>query len=376
MNAMNEQADSSRQREQIDLLIRVALLGLAVVAAVRIVQPFVSLMLWGLVLAVTLYPLFLGFRARTGWAPGRAATAMTLVFILLIGIPSALLGVSFATHVADGVQALREGSLTVPEPPEVLEQIPLVGEKLNASWAEAHENTEEFLEAVRPQLAGFTKAALASAASTAGTVLLFIGALIVAGIMMAYGESGAASMRRIACRAVGTERGETIRQLSTMTVRSVAAGVVGVVVIQALLLGVGFLMAGIPAAGVLALVVLIVGILQLPALLVSLPAIAYLWGVGDGSTVVNALLTAYFLIAGAADNVLKPLLLGRGVDVPMPVVLIGALGGMVVSGIVGLFTGAVILSVVYQLFMEWVEQHEEPTPIDDGEGAAAIDAAD
>ena len=144
---MTDQAVSSRQSEQIDLLIRVALLGLAIFAAVRIVQPFVSLMLWGLVLAVTLYPLFLALRARTGWTPGRAATAMTLSFILLIGIPSALLGVSFATHVAEGAQALREGSFTIPEPPAVLEQFPLAGERLNATWTEASENTEEFLEA-------------------------------------------------------------------------------------------------------------------------------------------------------------------------------------------------------------------------------------
>jgi predicted PurR-regulated permease PerM len=104
---------------------------------------------------------------------------------------------------------------------------------------------------------------------------------------------------------------------------------------------------------------------QLPAVLVSLPAIGYLWWSGDGSNVHNVIFTVYLLVAGLADNVLKPLLLGRGVDVPMPVVLIGALGGMVTAGFIGLFVGAVLLSVVYELFMQWVDQGS-------GEPASAV----
>jgi predicted PurR-regulated permease PerM len=139
-----------------------------------------------------------------------------------------------------------------------------------------------------------------------------------------------------------------------MTVRSVAAGVIGVAFIQALILGVGFIFAGVPWPGVLALVVMLVGIMQLPALIISLPVIAWLWTGGDASTTHSIVWTIYLLVGGMADNVLKPMLLGRGVDAPMPVILIGALGGMVSSGIVGLFVGAVLLAVGYQVFMDWV----------------------
>jgi predicted PurR-regulated permease PerM len=132
-------------------------------------------------------------------------------------------------------------------------------------------------------------------------------------------------------------------------------GVIGVAFIQALLLGVGFLLAGVPFAGLLALIVMLVGIVQLPALIVSLPVIGFLWWSG-GEVTHNVIWTLYLLIAGMADNVLKPLLLGRGVDAPMPVILIGALGGMVSAGIVGLFIGAVLLAVGYQLFMDWVNR--------------------
>ena len=129
--------------------------------------------------------------------------------------------------------------------------------------------------------------------------------------------------------------------------------------IQALLLGAGFIMAGIPGAGVLAIVALLIGIVQVPAAIISLPAIAYLWISGDASTTSNIVYSIYLFVAGLADNVLKPLLLSRGVDAPMPIILIGALGGMVTSGIIGLFVGAVLLAVGYQVFMEWVDNGEE-----------------
>jgi predicted PurR-regulated permease PerM len=207
-----------------------------------------------------------------------------------------------------------------------------------------------------------------AAASTAGSVAMYLAALIISGIMMAYGEAGSQALQRIFSRMTDADRGPRLQRLSTATVRSVASGVIGVAFIQALLLGVGFLMAGIPAAGVLSFVVMMIGILQLPALLISLPAIGYLWWMGDGSTTANIVWTVYLVIAGMADNVLKPLLLGRGVEAPMPVILIGALGGMVWSGIIGLFVGAVLLAIGYQLFMEWVDNPVDPTGADDAGG--------
>jgi predicted PurR-regulated permease PerM len=139
----------------------------------------------------------------------------------------------------------------------------------------------------------------------------------------------------------------------------VASGVIGVAFIQALLMGTGFIMAGIPVPGVLVLICLIFGILQLPAAIISLPAIVYLWWSGDASAVSNIIFTIYLLVAGLADNVLKPLLLGRGVEAPMPVILMGAMGGMVSGGIIGMFIGAVVLAVGYRIFMDWVGNAEK-----------------
>ncbi|HJW47500.1 MAG TPA: AI-2E family transporter, partial [Lysobacter sp.] len=186
---------------------------------------------------------------------------------------------------------------------------------------------------------------------------------------MVYAESGGRASERIMVRLTDPERGPRLLNLAIATVRSVAVGVVGVAFIQAILLGVGFLLAGIPGAGVLAMIVMFLGILQLPALLVSLPVVAYLWWAGgDSSTTMKVILSVYLVVAGMADNVLKPLLLGRGVDAPMLVVLIGAIGGMVTGGIVGLFVGAVLLALGYTIFMEWVESRADvaapPPPAD------------
>jgi predicted PurR-regulated permease PerM len=341
-------------QDLLDVLVRVGLIGILLVMSFRIFSPFLSILLWALVLAVSLYPVHLKLVGKMGGRQGASATVIVIVGMLLIGTPTIALGSLFAGYIHETYQAFATNSVTVNPPrPEVAEW-PIIGERMYAAWSAAASDMPAFLEELQPQLGVLTARALSTAASTMGDVLLFLGALIIAGIMMAFGQSGSDAMGRILSRLSGPENGPRLHNLTTATIRSVATGVIGVAFIQALLLGVGFAFAGIPAAGLLALVVMLVGIVQLPALLVTLPVIAYLWWGGDASTTSNVIWTIYLLVAGMADNVLKPLLLGRGVDAPMPVILIGALGGMVSAGIVGLFVGAVILAVGYQLFMDWV----------------------
>jgi predicted PurR-regulated permease PerM len=199
---------------------------------------------------------------------------------------------------------------------------------------------------------------LAKLAGLGMGLLMFVVALIIAGIFMAYGENGHRSAVRIASRISGPTRGPRIAELCTATIRAVAQGVVGIAFIQMLLIGVGFAVMGIPGSGLLALAVLLLGIMQLPATLITLPVIVFVF-VTQGASLATVVFAVYVFIAGLADNVLKPLLLGRGVDVPMPVVLIGALGGMVTGGIIGLFIGPVVLAVGYQLFWQWVEDTQD-----------------
>src|SRR4029077_4297060 len=163
-------------------------------------------------------------------------------------------------------------------------------------------------------------------------------------------------------RVAGPSRGEALAKLSVATIRAVALGVVGIAAIQALLIGLALLFAGIPLAGVLAIITLVLGIAQVPALLITLPCIVYIWASGDYSTGAAVAHTIILLLTGMADNVLKPLMLGRGVDVPMPVILLGALGGMASGGILGMFVGATLLALGYQIFMGWIATSPNSDP--------------
>lgn len=344
-----------------ETLIRFGLIAFMVVVCVWVFEPFAKFALWALILAVALYPLHQRLTNSLNGRQGLSATLLVVASLILIGAPTAMLGDSFAGHAKDAYTAFENDTITIKQPNPSVAEWPIIGEKLYHAWSAAADDLPGYLKEYRPQLKQILGKVLGTAADTAGAVLLFLGALIVAGIMMAYGGPGSQAIQRILCRLTDPMRGVRLQALITATIRSVATGVIGVAFIQALLLGVGFYMAGVPAAGVLSIIVLLIGIAQVPASIIALPVVAYIWWSGDASTAINIVWTIYLIAAGMADNLLKPLLLGRGVDAPMPVILIGAIGGMVSAGIVGLFIGAVLLAVGYKAFMLWVDDDEEGT---------------
>ncbi len=339
-----------------ETLIRVGLIAFLVIMCVRVFTPFAGLVILAMILAIALYPLYEWMTIR--WFGGRrglAATVLVLVALLLIGVPLVLLGGAVATQLGQFHDAVVNDTLGLRPPNPKIAEWPIVGERLYNTWNAAAADLPAFLAKNRELVKGFAVKALQMAGGGAGAALLFLVAIALAGVMMAYARTGGPAVERIVVRLTDPVKGPRLYQLTIATVRSVATGVVGVAFIQAILLGVGFLLAGIPGAGVLALLVMFLGILQLPALIISLPAAGYLWWADDEmSTAIKVIFTVYFVVAGMADNVLKPMLLGRGVDAPMLVILIGAIGGMATAGITGLFLGAVLLAVGYKLFMDWV----------------------
>jgi predicted PurR-regulated permease PerM len=226
-------------------------------------------------------------------------------------------------------------------------------------WAMAHDDLPAFVQTLQPKIGDLAKAALAFVAGVGAGLLMFLAAFVVAGVVMAYGHAGAHGSRAIFVRIVGPGRGEEFTRLATATIRAVAQGVVGVAFIQAIVIGLCLLLAGVPWAGVLAAVALVLGVAQLPALLVTLPAIVYLWWSGNHGNGEAIVYTVLLLVSGTLDNLLKPLMLGRGVEAPMPVILIGALGGMAAGGILGMFVGATLLALGYQIFMGWVDANPD-----------------
>ena len=346
----------------LDVFIRVGLVFALTMLCYKIFAPFLSLMVWALILAVTLYPLHQIIARKLGGKQGRAATLLVLLGMVLIVGPTAVLTSSLGDSVHHLVTQVHNNTLKIPPPSESVANWPVVGEKIDAIWRKAHADLPALVQSMQPKIGDLTKGALSFVASIGLGVLQFIASLIIAGIVMAFGQSGAEASLAIFKRISGNERGAAFTKLSTQTIRAVAQGVLGVAMIQAIIIGFCLIIASVPFAAALSGVVLILGIAQLPAFVVTLPAVGYIWSSGSYGTVEASIFSVLLFFAGLADNVLKPLLLGRGVDAPMPVILIGALGGMAAQGILGMFVGATLLALGYQIFMGWV--HANPENVD------------
>lgn len=340
-----------------DVFIRLGLVALLVLLCYRALSPFLTLLLWSLILAVALYPLNEAVARRIGGRHGLAATLIAILGLALIVAPSAVLMSSLGDSVHQFIRNVQTNALEIPAPRDAVATWPFVGPKLHAIWSQAHADLPALVQSLQPQLGDIAKAVLGFVGGIGVGLLQFLAAFIIAGIIMAFGEAGDRANLAIFQRVLGPARGAEFAKLSTATIRAVAQGVIGVAFIQAIIVGLCLLVAGIPWPGLLALVVLILGIAQVPALLVTLPAIGYIWWSGSYGNGEATVFTVLLFVAGMADNVLKPLMLGRGVKAPMVVILLGALGGMATAGILGLFVGATLLTLGYKIFMSWVEDH-------------------
>ena len=338
----------------LDMFIRFGLILALASFCYTVFSPFLNMMLWAVILAVTLYPLHQYFATKLGGKQGWSSTLIVLLGIVLIVVPTVLMISSLGESVSVMIDKLSGRAFVIPPPSAHIATIPIVGEKISVLWLKASNDLPGLISNYRTQIGDIAKATLGILASMGGGLLGFILSFIVAGIIMTWGAAGADSARRIAIRLTDENKGQSLVKLCTSTIRAVAQGVIGVALIQALLVGVIMIVAGIPAVGIFFILALILGIAQIPVILVTAPAIALMWSLGDHGTAMNIVYTILLIVAGMADNVLKPLMLGRGVDAPMPVVLLGALGGMAASGILGMFIGATLLSIGYRIFMSWV----------------------
>lgn len=363
-----EQRASSRL---LNVLIRAGLIGALAVLCYQVLSPFLTLMVWSIILAVTMYPLHQWLAHRVGGRQWLASTLLVIVGVLLIVTPMALLMNSFADSVHHFIEAVQHNTLEIPAPRDGVEKWPIVGKRIHDIWSKAHADLPGLVQSMQPKIGDLARRALGMIASIGGGVLLFLASFLAAGIVMAYGESGARASRAIFYRIAGPARGEALAKLSTATIRAVALGVIGVAAIQAILIGLALLLAGISAAGVLSIIALVLGIAQVPALIVTLPVIVYIWSSGDYSNLAAIAYTIILILTGLSDNVLKPLMLGRGVDVPMPVILFGALGGMATVGIPGMFVGATLLALGYKVFMGWVDTDPDSEAPAGGSGGLA-----
>ncbi len=356
MSNYSESADDKAfQARIIEAAIRISLLALLVMWCFNIVRPFILPVLWGAIFAVALYPLFLKLQSILGGREKFTATLMTLLALAILITPTVMLSQSIIESSRTLSAELDAGTFTIPPPSEKVKDWPLIGKKLDKAWSMASTNLDAALGEFKPQLEAGGKKLLSVAAGVGVGILQFVISIIIAGALLVYARSGSQSLKVIASRILGEKGGRELVDVSSATIRSVAQGVLGVALIQSILAGIGLMVMGVPYAGLWALLVLLLAIVQLPPLLILGPIIVYVFSVAE--TVPAILFMIYGAIVSISDAFLKPLFLGRGMDIPMLVILLGAIGGMILSGIIGLFVGAVVLAVGYELVIFWLAQN-------------------
>lgn len=358
MNSTTQQEDQRLTGRAIETVIRLGLIFLIVAWCFQIIQPFIIFVIWGVVIAVAIYPLYSKLTNMLGGRSKLAATIYTLLALALLIGPSVMVSNSLIDTSADLAEEYEKGTLVIPPPQKSVKEWPLIGEKVYAIWNQSSSNLEATIKQYAPQIKKAGEALLSAIGSAGGGILQFVLAIIISGILLANTSGAHTTTRKIASRLAGEEQGEHFTNLTTATIRSVAQGVLGVAIIQAILGGAGMYVMDVPAWGLWTVLILILAVAQLPPAIILLPVIFYVFSVADTTPVV--IFTVWSLIVSMSDSFLKPLFLGRGMETPMLVILLGAIGGMMMSGILGLFVGAIVLALGYELFIAWLNKNVRP----------------
>jgi predicted PurR-regulated permease PerM len=338
-------------RRALEVSIHVGLAVLLVSACLLILRPFLPLVAWGIVIAIAVYPAYRKLRRLVGDRGTLAAVLCSLFFLAILIVPVALLTETMIEGIATLSTHIKDGTLSIPPPPASVESWPLIGPPLTKSWSMASTNLTDLLKSLAPQIRALVPGLLSASAGIGLTVLQFVLSIVVAGVLLANASGCATVSRSLASRLFG-DRGPEFEELTESTIRSVTNGILGVAVIQSICAGLGFLVAGLPGAGLWTLIFLFAAVLQLGGPVLILPVI-YMFAIASTTKAIVFLIWCLFV--ALMDNVLKPMLLGRGVAVPIAVVFLGAIGGFISVGIIGLFLGAIVLSVGYKLFLAWLE---------------------
>jgi predicted PurR-regulated permease PerM len=353
------------------IMLLVLFIGLLLAGSFWTLLPFLGGLIWATTIVVATWPLLLSVQRVTGGRRSVAVTIMTVIVLLAFIVPFAL-AISTLLDAADRSPAVIRDFLArgLGPPPDWLAGIPGVGERLSLRWLELTAGGPEALvEAVKPYA---RSAATWAVSATGGFGMLLVQILLtiaLVAILYAHGEVAARGALALAYR-LGRERGEQTMRLAGQAVRSVALGVVVTALVQSLLAGLGLWVSGVPHAGVLTAVVFTLGIAQLGPLPVMAPAVIWLYWTGDAGWGTALLVWSVPVIA--LDNILRPILIRRGVELPMLLIIAGVIGGLIGFGVMGLFIGPVILAATYTLTKSWVAEgwpgspDQAPYPVRDG----------
>jgi predicted PurR-regulated permease PerM len=342
-------------KNPVEITIKIAMTLLLFTWCFYIVQPFIVPLVWSLIITVSIFPVYRRVLVLLRGRQKLTAALMVSGLLVIIVVPCVVLGGTIANSAENIARQLSDGTLSIPLPTEKVASWPLIGETLHKYWTLIATKPMDALQPIAPQLKLLGTWLITSGFSLTISILQLILAIIISGVLLANAEGGHRLALAISKRFFG-EKGAEFEHLSEQTVRSVAIGVLGVALIQSLLVGLGFVVAGVPAAALLTLVCFFLAVIQIGPGLVVIPVTIYVFSTHE--ILFSLIYLVWAIFAGLIDNVLKPILMGRGGSIPTVIIFIGAIGGMIFSGLIGLFVGAVVLALGYELFRAWVFKDE------------------
>jgi predicted PurR-regulated permease PerM len=338
--------------------LSVFFLALLVASAFWVLSPFLTSILWATIVSVATWPLLMRLETLLAGRRGVAVAIVTAMILLVVFAPVTLALITIVNNAHNITAELKSlESIALPSPPTWLEQLPLGGERLAAEWSRfAGLAPQQRSDALTPYVQSALQWFAAKAGSVGTMLLQCLLTAIISAFVLAKGEVVGDGILRFAMRLAGRQ-GHDAAVLAARTIRGVVLGVVVTALVQAAIGGAGLVIAGVPAAGLLTAVMLFLCLSQIGPLPVLVPAVVWLFWSGQPAW--GTTLTVIALVAGLFDNVVRPLLIKRGADLPLLLIFSGVIGGLIAFGIIGLFIGPVVLTVTYTLLATWVSAQRE-----------------
>jgi predicted PurR-regulated permease PerM len=343
----------------VDWAIKIGCLALLVYWSLLLIQPFLTIIVWSIILSVALYPIFSWVVSRLRLHRAVAAALITILSFAIVLGPATWLGVSLIASVGFIVDQLNTGALSIPPPPDSIKTWPLIGDGVFDFWDLASTNIRAAFAELGPQLKPLGSSLLSVAGSAGINTLQFLAAVAISGFLFVPGPALVDSFKTVSDR-IATKRGAEFVDLAGATIRNLARGVIGISLLQALLAGLGLIVAGVPGAGLFSFLALVLGIVQIGASIVIVPLIVWSWLTMP--THAALLFTVYMVPVSFLDNILRPIVLAHGLKTPMLVILMGVIGGLLVHGMIGLFVGPIVLAIAWELVRAWMREESGGDP--------------
>lgn len=339
--------------------IKIIVISLLMLWGFFLIKPFIGALSWGIILAVALYPLYKKASLMFGKKHKKKATTLfSIILLALLIVPTYSVVSSLFDSVSSTVTALQNNELKISPPSENVKEWPVVGDQVYTNWQSLSKNSKQYAIDHKDLLLEKGSLALKSFSGILGSVLSFIFSAIIALLFMSNAQSAYDSSSAFANKLAGGSKGSEMLLIARDTVRNVVKGILLVAITQALLCFIGFKMIGIPAAAIFAFLVMLAAIVQIPVTLVVLPTVFIAFSISD-SSLAATVFSIYIIVISLIYNVLKPILLAKGLKTPMVLIIIGAFGGVLLHGIIGLFIGTVLVSVLHQMYVAWLSKEDD-----------------